>query len=102
MQQAHAKIERLENIQEIYAQENAINVTIIENITTGVWVTDEDDVICYANKGMSKIAGVPANKIVGRHVLTEFPEETLKHFRSYYLKAKEELSVIRYKDIHVR
>ncbi|KJU86383.1 PAS fold domain protein, partial [Candidatus Magnetobacterium bavaricum] len=75
LQQAHAKIERLENIQEIYSQENAINVTIIENITTGVWATDEDDVICYANKGMSKIAGVPVNKIVGRHVLTEFPEE---------------------------
>ncbi|MBF0520183.1 MAG: PAS domain S-box protein [Nitrospirae bacterium] len=77
---------------------NFVNTAILENIATGVWVADENDVVYYANKGMSNIAGIPVSEIIGKHVLTEFYEETLK----YYLKAKQEQSVVPYNDIPVK
>ena len=74
---------------------------ILDNIVTGVLVTDTDDVISYANQGMSNIAGIPIHQIVDVRILIDFPEETLKYFRPYYLEAKEFLKPIQYHAIPV-
>ncbi|MFC2106805.1 PAS domain S-box protein [Bacteroidota bacterium] len=64
---------------------------IIEGVQDGIWVTDKNDEIFYANESMAKIAGIPKNKISGNNVLKDFPEETTKEFNVFYRKAKKEL-----------
>ncbi len=65
---------------------------VLESIVTGVWVTDKDDIISYANKGMGTV--VPQN-VVGINVLSDFPE----FLRPYYLKAKETLQPFYYEAV---
>ena len=67
----------------------------------GVWVTNEDDVIVYTNKGMEKISGISSDHIIGAQVLKDFPESTLKFFKPIYLRAKEELTPFFYDTIPV-
>jgi len=59
--------------------------SVLEGIVTGVWVTDKDDVIIYANKSMTAINGMAPARITGVHVLKDFQEP----LKPYYLKAKE-------------
>jgi PAS domain S-box-containing protein len=77
-------------------------VTILENIVDGVWVTDKNDHIYYANRGMEIIAGLSSQQITGIQVLLEFPEETIKFFRPYYLEAKETLKPVYYDNVAVK
>ncbi|MBN1820427.1 MAG: PAS domain-containing protein [Prolixibacteraceae bacterium] len=64
---------------------------IIEGVQDGIWVSDKQDVIYYANHATEEIAGVPVNQITGNCVLKDFPEETIKEFKVSYLKAKNSL-----------
>ncbi len=66
--------------------------SVLEGIVTGVWVTDKNDVILYANKDMN---GIIKNKIEGVCVLNEFQE----YLRPYYLKAKETLEPFYYEAV---
>jgi PAS domain S-box-containing protein len=75
--------------------------TILENVMTGVWVSDRDDVIIYANSGMELIACVVRDRIQGKHVLTGFPEDEIKHFLPFYLQARNTLELVRYYSIPV-
>ena len=75
--------------------------SILDNIISGVWVTNADDMIYYTNKGMENIAGIPAKQIVGSYVLKDFPESTLKYFRPHYLKVKDTLKSVFYNAIPV-
>jgi PAS domain S-box-containing protein len=45
---------------------------------------------------MEIIAGISREQILGSHVLKDFPENTLKYFRPYYLEAKETLRPVYY------
>ncbi len=90
------ELEQLRTMKHSVSNLDFINDAVLELIATGVWVSDENDIICYANTAMSNIAGVPVSDITGKHVLTDFPEETLQFFRSFYLKAKQYLSVLPY------
>ncbi|MBN2789866.1 MAG: PAS domain S-box protein [Candidatus Delongbacteria bacterium] len=65
--------------------------SILENITNGVWVTDKYDKIKYTNEEMTRIAGVPKNKIVGNSVIDGFEEKTISEFKNRYLKVKNTL-----------
>jgi PAS domain S-box-containing protein len=65
--------------------------SIMEGTQDGIWVSDKNDVIFYANKAMSEIAGVPVEQICGNNVLKDFPKETTEEFNKFYLKAKESL-----------
>lgn len=85
----------LHQLQKFYA-------TILENIVDGVWVTDKNDHIYYANRGMGIIAGLSSQQITGIQVLLEFPEETIKFFRPYYLEAKETLKPVYYDKVAVK
>jgi PAS domain S-box-containing protein len=66
--------------------------SILEGIINGVWVTDENDVIVYANKGMEGVKGLSSAQIMGVSVLKNFQE----YFKPYYLKAKESLEPFYY------
>jgi len=81
----------------------AINVFagILENIASGVWLSDKSDVIYYANKAVEAIAGVPVAQLVGAHVLTGFGETTLQYFKPLYIQAKETLRPVKYDAISV-
>jgi CheY-like chemotaxis protein len=59
--------------------------SVLEGIVNGVWVTDKNDVICYANKGAMTFMGKNMPQVVGAGVLKDLPEI----FRPYYLKAKD-------------
>jgi len=63
---------------------------IIEGVQEGIWVTDKNDVIHFANRGMEEIAGVPREKIHGNNILQDFPKETTGELISYYQQAKKE------------
>lgn len=75
--------------------------SILDNITTGVWVSDKDDMIYYANSGMATITGIPSDQIAGCNVLSGFPEETTRYFNPYYLNAKETLKPVYYEAVPV-
>lgn len=58
---------------------------ILQSIVFGIWVTDKDDIIRYANQGMSKVIGINPEKIIGMQIFNDFNE----FIRPYYKKAKE-------------
>lgn len=74
---------------------------ILQGMVGGVWVTDKNDVVFFANRGMAIIAGIPVDQIVGVHVLTGFPEPTLQVFRPLYLQAKGTLEPRYYDAVQV-
>jgi PAS domain S-box-containing protein len=63
---------------------------IIEGVQDGIWVTDKNDVIFYANSAMEKIAGVSREQIQGNNVLKNFPEDITGEFNKFYKQAKKE------------
>jgi len=74
---------------------------VLETIDSGILVTDEDDVICFVNSPMAAIAGIPKEKILGAAILKDFPEETLRHFRPLYWKARETLRPVPFDFLNV-
>lgn len=60
--------------------------SILQSIVFGIWVTDKDDSIRYANQGVGKVIGINPEKIIGMRIFNEFNE----FIRPYYQKAKEE------------
>ncbi len=75
--------------------------SIAENIMTGVWVANRDDVIFYANRGMGAIAGVPTHRLVNLRVLADLPDATLQAFGPLYEQAKRSLQPLSYRALHV-
>ena len=73
-----------------------LHENIIEVIQEGIWITDKNDVIFYANLAMEKIAGVPKKEIIGKNVLTDFLKEPTEKFKTFYLEAKESLKPVWY------
>ena len=73
---------------------------IIEGVQDGIWVTDKNDVIFYANKAVEKISGMPREQIQGNNILKDFPEEITGELVKFYQQAKKEKKPIWY-DIKV-
>lgn len=74
---------------------------ILNGIPCGVWASDRNDVIYYANRGMEMIAGVTHQKLIGCDILSDYTENTIDYFRRYYLEAKETLQPVYYSEIPV-
>ncbi len=74
---------------------------ILDTIMNGVWVANAEDTIFYVNKGLEKISGLREKQLVGSRILLDFPEETMKYFLPYYLKAKKILQPVKYEEIPV-
>src|SRR5512139_773703 len=75
--------------------------SILDGITSGVWATDVNDVISYANKAMEMIAGVTQQKLRGYRVLEDSSESAIDYFRQHYREAKETLQPVYYSEIPV-
>lgn len=74
---------------------------ILNNIQDGIWVSNSEDIIFYANEAMARISGVPVDQIVGNNVFNGFPPETISEFIEYYKKAKITLQPVWY-EVKVR
>ncbi len=66
--------------------------SVLEGIVNGVWVTDKNDVIVYANKSMGVIKGLAPAEIIGVSIMKGFQES----FKPYYIKARESLEPFYY------
>ena len=69
---------------------------ILEGVQDGIWVTDKNNIMCYTNNAMVRIAGVPGDMIIGRNVLEEVPQEVTRKFNTFYLDAKKSLKATWY------
>jgi PAS domain S-box-containing protein len=74
---------------------------ILDNVLDGVWATDKDDVIYYANRRMGEIAGTGTDAFIGARVLIDFPEETLRYLRPFYYKARDTMMPVDYSAVPV-
>lgn len=75
--------------------------SILDGLTCGVWVADENDVIYYINKGMEMIAGVTHQKLLGSSVLNDSEKSTIKYFVENYQAAKKTLQPVYYSEVPV-
>ena len=69
---------------------------IIEGVQDGIWVSNENDVIYFANAAMEQIAGIPREEIQGKNVFHDFSKETTGELISFYEKAKTEKKPVWY------
>ena len=76
--------------------------SIMDGITSGVWVADKNNVIYYANKAMEMIAGVTQQKLIGSKVFPSSAEPATKEFRPYYDEARETLRPVYYSGVSIR
>ena len=76
--------------------------SIMDGITSGVWVADKSNIIYYANKAMEMIAGVTQQKLIGSKVFTENAEQSAKEFWLLYNEAQETLRPVYYSGVSIR
>ena len=77
---------------------------IVQNLQSGVLVTDKDDKISFANQYMFIIAGVPQERLIGVNILSpqdNFPSVESAEFSKNYKKAKKSLKPLFYENIKV-
>ena len=76
--------------------------SIMDGITSGVWVADRSNVIYYANKAMEMIAGVTQQKLIGSKVFPNSADHATKEFRPHYDEAQETLRPVYYSGVSIR
>jgi PAS domain S-box-containing protein len=77
---------------------------IVQNLQSGVLVSDKDDKIFFANQFMLAIAGIPSERFLGVNIIQGkdvFPEADLSEFAEKYLQAKKSLKPLFYENIKV-
>jgi PAS domain S-box-containing protein len=77
---------------------------IVQNLQSGVLVTDKNDKIFFANQFMFDIAGIPPEKLLGINITdgeNVFPEADLSEFAEKYIQAKKSLNPLFYENIKV-
>ncbi len=75
--------------------------SIMDGITSGVWVADRNNIIYYANKAMEMIAGVTQQKLIGSKVFPHNAENATKEFKPHYLEAQESLRPAYYSEVPI-
>ena len=74
---------------------------ILNNIRTGIIVTNREDVITYANNGLVEGDGTAKQVLLGKNLIGGFELRTTKFLEPLYLKAKSELKPIKFDVIPV-
>lgn len=77
---------------------------IVQNLQSGVLVTDKDDKIFFANHFMLNISGISQDKLIGVNIFSVqdiFPKIKYEEFLHRYNKAKESLRPLFYENIKV-
>jgi PAS domain S-box-containing protein len=75
---------------------------ILDILFDGIWITDRNDIIIYANSAISNIAGLPRDNIIGLKVFNIISIKTFQHLLPFYLRAKNEARPIQYDPILVQ
>ena len=75
--------------------------SIMDGITSGVWVADRDDIIYYANRAMEMIAGVTQQRLIGFSAIRSFSEGDREPFVVHYNEAKTSLRPVYYSEVPV-
>jgi PAS domain S-box-containing protein len=77
---------------------------IVENLQSGVVVSDARDNITYINKFMEKLIGVEADRIIGTNQLVKddrFPDRNLNALMIFYQEARNSLEPVFYENVFV-
>jgi PAS domain S-box-containing protein len=75
--------------------------SIMDGITSGVWVADKNNVIYYANKAMEMIAGVTQQKLIGSQVFPNNAELATREFRPHFEEAQKTLQPVYYSGVSI-
>ncbi len=78
---------------------NQFYLSVMNGMMSGVWVTDKNDIIEYANKSEERITGIVAEKMIGSQVFQVFPERITDNFTAAYQKVKKELKPFYYEEV---
>lgn len=70
---------------------NELYKEILNELPSGVWVTDSEDRVTYINKAMTVIAGASAEKFTGLYVFKDLDKPGNKEFLESYRKVKKNL-----------
>jgi PAS domain S-box-containing protein len=76
--------------------------SIVENLQSGVLVTDASDNITYVNKYIEYLSNMPKDEIIGRNMLVVkegFPASNLEELMLHYMMAKESMEPVFYENI---
>jgi len=94
----HQRIEKeLVNTKDFYED-------IVQNLQSGVLVTDKNDKIFFANRFMFVIAGIPQQRLIGVNILSAqdaFPRVESTEFSECYKRAQKSLEPLFYENIKV-
>lgn len=74
---------------------------ILEALMEGVWATNKEDAINYANQGFAKITGISVQKLRGMPIQNAFSSNATNYFLPYYIKAKQKLQPVFYDGVPV-
>jgi PAS domain S-box-containing protein len=89
----HQRIEKeLEYTKNFYEE-------IIQNLQSGVLVTDKDDTIFFANRSMLEVSKIPSEKLLGANILfvqDKFSDMDTTQFSDKYLLARKSLEHLFY------
>lgn len=69
---------------------------ILENVHDGIWVSDAEDRLVFANAAMERIAGVSREHLLDKDLEHGFPPETARELALHYRQAKESLRPVEY------
>jgi PAS domain-containing protein len=94
----HQRIENeLANTKDFYED-------VVQNLQSGVLVTDSDETIFFANKTMFDITSIPQERLLGINIFSvqdKFPGLESAEFSTKYKEAKESLKPLFYENISV-
>lgn len=86
LKQADLEVSRLKDFYE----------SVLSRVVTGVWVGDRQHRLIYVNQGICRLMSMSEAELLHKQVLSDFPEQTLQHFRPHYYRALHGLTPIRF------
>lgn len=76
--------------------------TVLSKVVTGVWVGDARHRLIYVNQGLSRLMSMAETDLLNKQILTDFPEQTLQHFRPFYYRAMHGLTPVRFETLPIQ
>lgn len=93
----HQDITEIKKKEEELVRQKKFYQKTLESIQDGLWVTDRNDRIIYANKSMCNIAKIDRSELLGKSVISDFSEDTSGDVIKYYREAREEQKPVEYR-----
>ena len=76
---------------------------ILENVRSGIWVTDRHDKVIYFNRAIEKMFSVQRDSVLGKNFFERFSTtlEKMPELASHYKKAKNSLETALYDNLRI-